>query len=81
MKFRRRQFLQLTTGLAALLTTSRVAKAQAYPTRPIWLLVSAGPGSAVDVIPRGRSPEGWAPPGSDPARFEAIWLAAELPLQ
>jgi tripartite-type tricarboxylate transporter receptor subunit TctC len=29
-----------------------VAKAQAYPTRPIRALVTAGPGSAVDVIPR-----------------------------
>jgi tripartite-type tricarboxylate transporter receptor subunit TctC len=27
-----------------------VAKAQAYPTRPIRALVTAGPGSAVDAI-------------------------------
>jgi tripartite-type tricarboxylate transporter receptor subunit TctC len=44
--------LQLTTGVAALLTASRVAEAQAYPMRPIRALVTAGPGSAVDVIPR-----------------------------
>jgi tripartite-type tricarboxylate transporter receptor subunit TctC len=52
MKFPRQQFLQPTTGVAALLTASRLAKAQSYPKRPIRALVTAGPGSAVDVIPR-----------------------------
>jgi tripartite-type tricarboxylate transporter receptor subunit TctC len=52
MKFLRRQFLQLAGGAAALPAVSRLARAQAYPTRPIRVLVTAGPGSAVDVIPR-----------------------------
>jgi tripartite-type tricarboxylate transporter receptor subunit TctC len=48
----RRQFLHLTAGAAALPALSRIAKAQAYPIRPIRAIVPAGAGSAVDVIPR-----------------------------
>jgi hypothetical protein len=52
LKFTRRRFLHLAAGAAALPAVSRLARAQAYPTRPIRVLVTAGPGSAVDVIPR-----------------------------
>jgi tripartite-type tricarboxylate transporter receptor subunit TctC len=48
----RKQFLHLAAGAAVLPAVSRLARAQAYPTRPIRVLVTAGPGSAVDVIPR-----------------------------
>jgi tripartite-type tricarboxylate transporter receptor subunit TctC len=52
MRFPRRRFLHLAAGAAALPAISRLARAQAYPARPIRVLVTAGPGSAVDVIPR-----------------------------
>ena len=35
----RRQFLHLAAGAAALPAVSRVARAQAYPTRPVRLIV------------------------------------------
>jgi hypothetical protein len=35
MKLPRRQFLHLAAGAAALPVLSRIARAQAYPTRPV----------------------------------------------
>jgi hypothetical protein len=35
MKIPRRRFLQLAAGAAALPVMSRIARAQAYPTRPV----------------------------------------------
>src|SRR2546427_13280677 len=52
MKLPRRRFLQLAAGAAALLAVSRVAWAQAYPTRPMRLVVAAAPGSAPDILAR-----------------------------
>ena len=48
----RRQFLHLAAGGAALPAVSRIARAQAYPTRPISMIVSAAAGSATDLIGR-----------------------------
>ena len=39
MKFPRRQFLHLAAGAAALPAVSRMARAQAYPTRPVRIIV------------------------------------------
>ena len=39
MKFPRRQFLHLAAGAAALPAVSRIAWAQAYPARPVRLIV------------------------------------------
>ncbi len=52
MKLPRRKFLQLTGGVAALPAVSRVARAQAYPTRPVRIIVGFPPGSLSDTIAR-----------------------------
>jgi tripartite-type tricarboxylate transporter receptor subunit TctC len=48
----RRQFLHLAAGAAALPAASRIARAQAYPTRPVHLLEGFGAGSAPDIVAR-----------------------------
>jgi tripartite-type tricarboxylate transporter receptor subunit TctC len=51
MKLPRRQFLLLAAG-AALPAVSRVAGAQAYPTRPVRVMVGFAPGQAIDIVTR-----------------------------
>jgi tripartite-type tricarboxylate transporter receptor subunit TctC len=52
MKIPRRQFLSLAAGAAASPAVLRVARAQAYPTRPITMIVTTGAGGITDVIGR-----------------------------
>jgi tripartite-type tricarboxylate transporter receptor subunit TctC len=48
----RRQFLHLTAGAAALPFVPRVAPAQAYPTRPVRIIVGDAAGGAPDTVAR-----------------------------
>ena len=48
----RREFLHLSAGAAALPAVSRVARAQAYPTRPVRIIVAVAAGSAMDILAR-----------------------------
>jgi tripartite-type tricarboxylate transporter receptor subunit TctC len=52
MKLPRRKFLHLAAGAAALPAMSRIARAEAYPTRPVRLIVGFPAGGIVDVFAR-----------------------------
>ena len=52
MKLPRRTFLHLAAGAAALPAVSRFARAQAYPTRPVRIIVGQAAGSGSDTAAR-----------------------------
>jgi tripartite-type tricarboxylate transporter receptor subunit TctC len=52
MKLPRRQFLRLAAGAATLSAIPHFARAQAYPSRPVHLIVGFPPGSATDTVGR-----------------------------
>jgi len=52
MKFSRRNFLHLAVGTAAVPTVSRFAWAQAYPARPVRIIVPYIAGASSDIIAR-----------------------------
>jgi tripartite-type tricarboxylate transporter receptor subunit TctC len=52
MKFPRRRFLHLAAGAVALPAVSRIARAQAYPTRPVRIIVGFAAGGGNDIVAR-----------------------------
>ena len=52
MKLRRRTFLRLAAGAAALPAVSRIASALTYPTRPVHLIVGFAAGGPNDIFTR-----------------------------
>jgi tripartite-type tricarboxylate transporter receptor subunit TctC len=52
MKFRRREFLYLAAGAATFAAAPRIARAQAYPRRPVRMIVASAAGGSPDIVAR-----------------------------
>ena len=54
MMLLRRRFLHLAAGAATFPTVSRIARAQAYPTRPVRIIVGFSAGGGGDIMAPDR---------------------------
>jgi tripartite-type tricarboxylate transporter receptor subunit TctC len=52
MTLRRRAFLHLAAGVAALPAVTRIASAQTYPARPVRIIVGFAAGTTADIVAR-----------------------------
>ena len=52
MKLPRREFLHVAASAAAMPAISRIALAEAYPSRPVRIIVSVAAGGGADIVAR-----------------------------
>jgi tripartite-type tricarboxylate transporter receptor subunit TctC len=52
MQLHRRRFLRLLAGVPGVLAALRTARAQAYPSRPVRIMVGTAPGGGPDIMAR-----------------------------